>query len=147
MRNNQFYSFHPLAQTFGTLVEDLLGKGLNDIAGGQIFQMHNPSINVLENDSEFTLEVAAPGLQKSDFNVYVEKNQLIIAADIKEDANATSPHYTKREFSFKSFKRSFTLPDTADQNKIQAQYENGILHVKVAKNVDAPQVMRNIEIK
>lgn len=146
MKTNHFYSFHPIAQTFGNLVDEFVNKGLLDLAGGQIFQVNSPAINVMENDKEYIVQVAAPGLDKSAFKLAIEKNQLVISAEVKETNEESTEKYTRKEFNFKSFSRQFTLPENADVDQINASYEHGILSVKVAKFIPTQKESKVIEI-
>ncbi|MDF1867592.1 MAG: Hsp20/alpha crystallin family protein [Saprospiraceae bacterium] len=112
-----------------------------------------PAVNIKESDEGFNLELAAPGLGKEDFKLELENDILTISAEKKveketaeENENKTEK-YTRREFSFQSFKRTFTLPETVDISNINANYENGVLLVNLPKKEEAkPQPARLIEI-
>ena len=107
-----------------------------------------PSVNIKDNTDAFTVEVAAPGLEKGDFKIELNRNLLTISSE-KEVKNETKEGevFTKREFSYQSFTRSFTLPQIADGDKIEAVYENGILSVSIPKREEAkPKPARMIEI-
>ncbi len=109
-----------------------------------------PAVNVKENDERFAIELAVPGFDKNDFKVEVHNDTLSISSEREESAEATneSEHYTKREFSYQSFCRSFNLPQTADSERIDANYENGILIVSIPKKEEAkPKPPRAIEIR
>jgi HSP20 family protein len=99
-----------------------------------------PSVNMKETSKEYTLEVAAPGLERKDFNIEVENNMLTISAEKEEKKEQTkeSDGYTRKEYSFNSFSRSFTLPENAKDGDIDAKYENGILTVHVPKAKETP---------
>jgi HSP20 family protein len=108
-----------------------------------------PSVNIKENTDEFKVEVAAPGFDKGDFKLELNHDVLTISSE-KQLENTTNEdeHYSKREFSYQSFTRSFTLPHTADSERIDASYDNGILHVSIPKKEDSkPKPSRMIEIK
>ena len=109
-----------------------------------------PSVNVKENDNEFSIEVAAPGFDKNDFKIEVHNDVLTVSSE-KQTENETkdeSERYTKREFSYQSFSRSFSLPLTADGDKVEAVYDKGILTVSIPKKEEAkPKAPRAIEIK
>ncbi len=93
-----------------------------------------PKANVRENETEFVLEVAAPGMEKSDFKISIAKEVLIISTSKNEEKTTEEKaNYTRREFSFRNFSRSFNLPEIVDQEKIQASYVNGVLHVALPK--------------
>ncbi len=108
-----------------------------------------PSVNIKENTDGYTVEVAAPGFEKSDFNVKLDNNILTISSEkeieneVKEDEK-----FTKREFSYQSFSRSFTLPETVKSDKITAKYKDGILTIVIPKKEEAkPKPIQQIPIK
>ena len=107
-----------------------------------------PSVNIKESNDDFEVEVAAPGFTKNDFRIELEHDLLTISSE-KEVENETKEGqiFSLREFSYQSFSRSFTLPHTADSEKIAAKYENGILRIKIPKKEEArPKPARQIAI-
>ena len=109
-----------------------------------------PAVNVAENDDFFTLEVAAPGKSKEDFNLELDNGVITISSEErKEDEQKDKTgRFTRREFSYSSFKRAFTLPETVDEEKISAEYKDGVLMINLPKREDARvQAKRMIEIK
>lgn len=92
-----------------------------------------PSVNITENEKEFKIEMAAPGLERKDFKVEVEDGMLCISSEKKEESKEEKKNYTRREYSYNSFSRSFTLPDNSSPDKINAKYENGVLHISLPK--------------
>ena len=107
-----------------------------------------PSVNIKENPDAFTVEVAAPGIDKNDFKLELNHNTLTVSSEKKvESETKENEVFTKREFSYQSFSRSFTLPMIADGERISANYENGILLVSIPKKEEAkPKPSRMIEI-
>jgi HSP20 family protein len=106
-----------------------------------------PAVNVVENKEGFRIEVAAPGLQKSDFKLNLEKNQLTISAHQEQNEEASNEKYSRREFKYSSFQRTFTLPNSVDGEKIAASYVDGILKVELPKREEAiEKPLREIEI-
>lgn len=108
-----------------------------------------PSVNIRESNKDFVVEVAAPGLEKADFKIELNHNVLTVSSE-KNIENETNEgeQFTRREFSYQSFSRSFTLPNTADGEKIAAKYENGILNVVIPKKEEIVNKMnRTIEVK
>ncbi len=95
------------------------------------------------------LKLQPPGFEKNDFSLELNHDVLTISSEKKvENEIGEGEHFTKREFSYQSFTRSFTLPDTADGDKIAANYENGILLVSIPKKEEAkPRPSRKIEIQ
>jgi HSP20 family protein len=92
-----------------------------------------PSANISETSKEYTLELAAPGLERKDFNVEVENHMLKISAEKEEEKKEKDGEYSRREYSFNSFSRSFSLPENVKEGNIDAKYENGILKVLIPK--------------
>lgn len=93
-----------------------------------------PAINVKENKDNFEIEVAAPGFSKKDFEVTITDDILTISAENKKTIEEKDEGYSRREFFYNSFKRSFTLPQTIDFNKkVNAKYDNGVLRVHLTK--------------
>lgn len=106
-----------------------------------------PAVNITETTDSFAIELAAPGLQKSDFKINVDKNIISISVDKVEEIEEKDKLYSKKEYSYTSFSRSFTLPDTVDYSNIDASYTDGILHVKIGKKEEAIVAKRLIEVK
>ncbi len=106
-----------------------------------------PAVNVGETENQFEVELAVPGLKKEDFKINLDKNVLTISADKKAEAAVEGKKYSKREYSFNSFTRSFTLPESADHSKIEANYTDGILTLAIAKKEEAKIQSREIAVK
>lgn len=97
-----------------------------------------PSVNIRENKEAFFVEVAAPGLDKSDFNIVTDNDVLTIASEKQSDNNSENDEkISRQEFSYRSFKRSFTLPELVEADSISAKYENGILSILIPKKDEA----------
>lgn len=100
-----------------------------------------PAVNIRETNENYQVEVAAPGMQKKDFKVELDGNLLTISSeksDQKEEVDTEK--YTRKEFSYQAFQRSFTLPkEVVDADKIQAKYEDGLLHLLIPKKEEAKQ--------
>ncbi len=92
-----------------------------------------PAANVIEKDNLFEIELAAPGLKKNDFKISVENGVLTIMAEKEEEKEVKENNFTRREFSYENFTRSFNLPENVNEEKVDAHYENGILQLKIAK--------------
>ncbi|PUV21498.1 MULTISPECIES: Hsp20/alpha crystallin family protein [Sphingobacterium] len=106
-----------------------------------------PAVNISESEKSFKIEMAAPGLDKSDFKINVDKNLITISAEKKDEQTSEDKLYSKKEFNYSSFSRSFTLPETVDYSNIEAAYEGGILILTVGKKEDAIIAKRLIEVK
>ena len=128
----KFNPYGPGKSFFNGFADDFFNMNISNFIGSD-FLDSTPSINVVESDDNFKIEVAAPGLEKKDFNLSVEKEQLFIES-LKEESNEVKEQkFTRREFNYTSFKRSFHLPENLDANKISATYENGVLIITLPK--------------
>lgn len=119
------------------------------LGGVQNFGANVPAVNIKETDTVFRIELAAPGKKKEDFNVEVDHNVLTISSEERSETNEKDNEgkYTRKEFSYNSFRRSFTLPETVNLDTINASYEDGVLHVTLPKKEEAlPKPKRLIEI-
>jgi len=107
-----------------------------------------PAVNVKETADDFFIEVAAPGMSKNDFNVNFNKNVLSISSEKKNEKKEKDDNYTRREFSYQSFQRVFTVPENAvNGDKISAKYNDGILVITLPKREEVkPQPAREIKI-
>ncbi len=107
-----------------------------------------PSVNIKESPEEFEVELAAPGFVKTDFNIELNHDMLTISSEKKlENETKEDQQFARREFSYQSFSRSFTLPNSADADKIKARYDNGILRVSIPKKEEAkPKPSKQIAI-
>jgi HSP20 family protein len=107
-----------------------------------------PAVNIRENERDFEVEIAVPGKKKEDFNIEVDNNVLTVSLEYKKEEEVKEDNYTRREFSFNSFKRAFTLPETVNEEKINASYTDGILRFTLPKKEEAlPKPKRLIEIE
>jgi len=99
-----------------------------------------PSVNIKENEDGYAVEMAAPGMNKDDFKVEIDNNTLTISYEKEtKQENDANDKYTRREFNYQSFSRSFTLPNTVEANKIEAKYNEGILSLRIPKKEEAKQ--------
>ncbi len=138
------------------MVDSLFNSSLSDLMGSD-FISHKPSVNIVEEDDGFILNLAAPGYEKEDFKLEIIKDQLIVSAERKtvekeneelsEADKDNVVHYVKREFSYQNFKRSFHLPENIELNTIDASYIDGILNIKLAKKENQEDSPVKIEIK
>ena len=106
-----------------------------------------PAANISETADHYHVELAAPGLKKEDFKLSLERGILSISVEKRIEDKQEGRSYTKREYSYSSFVRSFTLPESADENGIQATYNDGVLTIDIPKREEAKSVSRQIEIK
>lgn len=106
-----------------------------------------PAANISESASHFHVELAAPGLKKEDFKIKLDRDVLSISVEQRTENSKQERNYAKREFSYSSFVRSFTLPDSADENAIEAKYHDGVLAIDIPKREEAKSVSRQIDIQ
>ncbi len=122
----------------------------NDYMGGslQSNRKTNAAVNVYEKEDGFHLEMNVAGFEKSEIEIEVDKDLLTISSEVEEKKEETTEQFTRREFSKHSFKRSFNIPETVNQDKIEADYKNGILSIVLPKKEEAlPQPKRLISLK
>lgn len=132
---------------FDQLTNDFFNRGLNTFFGSDYF-LSQPSVNVFESEGEFRIELAAPGLEKNDFNVKVEGNNLIISVQREQNEEKTvSGNYVRKEFNYSAFTRSFRLPENVNAEEIKAQYDKGILNVALPKVAPDKPALRTIAIE
>lgn len=123
--------------TLPSLVDEFLGDDLFNRFFNENENVTVPSVNIKEGKDDYSIEVAAPGFEKKDFKVDLNNNVLEISSEkeIKEESN--NEKVMRREFRYSSFKRTFTLPETADTDKINASYKDGILSISIPKKDEA----------
>ena len=138
----------PFEGSFSNFVDDLftelpviLNNGFNNS-----IRKDSVPVNVKETEGSYELEVVAPGFEKSDFNVNLEQDLLTISAEKKATEPVSTEKQIRREYSFRSFKRSFTIDNKIDATKIEASYINGILRLNLPKQVTV-KPSQSIEIK
>ena len=136
--------------TWPGIFNDFLSRDWYDWSN-QNFSLTNttiPSVNIKENENEFVVEMAAPGMTKDDFNIELNNSVLTISSE-KQTNNQSKEgeNVNRREFSYQSFSRSFTLPVIVETDKISAKYENGILRVNIPKKEEAkPKPLKQIKV-
>lgn len=107
-----------------------------------------PAVNVKETDAAFELEVAAPGMKKDDFKIEIKDGNLVISAETKEEKEEKGKNFTRREFNFSSFNRSFWLPENVKPGEVKATYKEGILYLSLPKiKVEKKEPAKLIEVK
>ncbi len=132
---------------FPSIVNDLLGP---DWFGGTNWTSRTtaPAVNVKETETDFMLELVVPGFNKEEIEIEVDKNLLRLSARHEEEKKEENERYTRREFSMNSFERTFQLPETIDENAIEADYKKGILHIRLPKREEnLPKPKRLISLK
>lgn len=105
-----------------------------------------PAVNICETADQFQIELAAPGLAKEDFRISLERRMLNVSVQREQSNQEQGRSFSRKEFSYSSFARAFTLPDSADENAIEASYNDGILRVAISKREEAKNLTREISI-
>ncbi len=134
-----------LPRTFNSLFHDLLQEF--PVVNGKDWNNNIPPVNIAETTDAYHLELSVPGRNKEDFNVSSEKGLLTISFEKKEETKNEDVKSVRREFSFQSFKRSFSLDDKIDAEKIEAKYENGLLKFLLPKKEQAKDTTKQISIQ
>lgn len=132
---NRFSPVIPSASV-GKWIDNLFNLPLTDAIGAD-FMVSSPTVNIVEHEHQFNMQLAAPGLEKNDFAIRVENDYLIVSAEKKTEKEETEKRFTRREFNYSSFKRSFQLEDSIDREKISAAYENGVLNITLPKKEES----------
>ncbi|MCB0398958.1 MAG: Hsp20/alpha crystallin family protein [Winogradskyella sp.] len=119
-------------------MDDIINKSLgNEFMSNFNTGITLPAVNVLDNNEEYIVEMAVPGLKKSDFDISLDNQTLSISAELSTENEDRNENYTRREFGYSSFKRTFSLPESVETDKINAKYEDGILKVLLPKRDEA----------
>lgn len=149
---NQIAKKSALLPSMNSLVEDFFTKDLFDWTNKNFATVGStlPSVNIKETEKEIKIDLAAPGLKKEDFEVHLRNHVLSISAEHQEEKEEKNKDndFMRKEFNYKSFCRSFNLPDSANDDKIDATYKDGILRIVVGKKqTDSPKSTKTIAIK
>lgn len=134
-----------LNRSFNGLMKDFFSD-FNKTAESD--SLHFPPVNIIEKQGVYELQVSAPGFEKADFNVSLHQNVLTISTEKKEESTTTDEHkMIRKEFNYRSFKRSFTVDEKINGEGISAKYENGILTLTLPKKEELKQSAREINIQ
>jgi HSP20 family protein len=131
---------------FSSLVEDFFNQEMPSFASNGNTLRSIPSVNIKENEQGYSIEVAAPGLEKQDFHIDLDQDTLKISVSKESKSEESKEGYSRKEFSYHSFSRAFTLPKTIDASKIKAGYEQGILQIDLPKRMEEIKTPKRIEI-
>ncbi len=137
----------PVSNSLMPGFNDVFDSIFNDTFFNDRMTSRVPAVNISESENHYHVELAAPGLRKEDFKLNLDRNQLSVSVETSAENQEHQKNYSKREYSYGSFVRSFTLPDGADANQIEASYTDGILTIDIAKREEAKIVRKQIEIK
>lgn len=145
---SQIVKFRPFPSTnfnANGLLDEFFNRGLTNLIGSDTLASQ-PAVNIIENKDGFRLEFAAPGFDKSNFNVTLDGQFVVVEGKREAAAENNDERFTRREFRFESFKRSYKLPDFVNKEAIAAVYENGILTVTLPKKEEVKAVAKTIEV-
>lgn len=133
------------------LFDDFFSKPWNDwFNGGLSSRMMNvPAVNISERKDDFLVTMAAPGLKKEDFKIDLEGTILTISSEKEKESKEEDEKFSRKEYSYSSFERSFTLPDEVNKDKIDAHYQDGVLKLVLPKKEEAKQmaISKKIAVK
>ncbi|MFM7175901.1 MAG: Hsp20/alpha crystallin family protein [Bacteroidota bacterium] len=128
-------------------VNDLIRDLMDEASKPQTSSLNSPKVNIYDTVKDIRLEFVVPGFNKDDFKITVEDGVLNVRAEYKSEVNDSEQNCTRREYSFRSFSRSFTLPDTVNADAVAASYQNGILMVTLPKKEESkPAEPRRISV-
>jgi HSP20 family protein len=138
---------NPVHRSFTSIFDELLNE-LPHFEGKDwnVSGLGNPPVNIHETPDAFHLELNVPGRKKEDFKINVENGLLTVSFDKKEETAVEGYKTVRREFSYKSFKRSFNVDQQIDANNIQAKYENGLLKLLLPKKAEAKESVKQINV-
>ncbi|UCE94215.1 MAG: Hsp20/alpha crystallin family protein [Flavobacteriaceae bacterium] len=131
---------------WASFIDEFFGEELGNVKTSNFNKgLSTPKVNISENEDAYTLYMAVPGFKKSDFVIDVEDEILSIAMEVKKEDEQKEENYSRKEYEYSSFKRSFTLPETVEDEKIEAAYTDGILSISIPKKEEAkPKPARKI---
>lgn len=136
-----------LVPNFKSWMEDFWGA--DNVFADDFFRLRKnwmPAVNIKDEKNSFEIDLAAPGLKKDDFNVKVENGMLCISAEMEETKEEAEAEYTRKEFSYRSFERSFALPENVDPENISATYKDGILKLVLKKLATKEETPKKIKV-
>lgn len=125
--------FWPSTSSVDQFLNDSIFNWRNELNEGFMA----PKVNIAETDDEFLVELAAPGMKREDFHVELDNDMLVIWSEKENNKEDDNSSYTRREFSYESFRRSFHLPNSVEYEKIEAKYKDGMLRLVIPKKEEA----------
>lgn len=119
------------------LLDDFFGSDWFNDRSNWDYENNVPAVNISENKDSYEIELAAPGIDKKDFKIDLHNNVLTVSSEKKDENQQKEDNYMRKEFSYCSFSRSFTLPESVNSDKIKADHSNGVLKIHVPKKPEA----------
>lgn len=138
-----------LNERMPTVFDDFF-KPWNEWFDGGIWGKANtiPAVNIIENKDEYLVSLAVPGMKKDDFRIDVDGNMLTISSEKEETKEEKDKKFTRKEYNFTSFSRSFTLPEEIFKDKIEAKYEDGVLRIMLPRKEELKKLTaKHIAVK
>ncbi len=125
---------------FPTFFNDFFNRDIFDLSNTTFDNSTMPAVNIKETKDEYVVEMAAPGMKKDDFKIELDNNLLVISSEVEaKNEEKENGQFTRREFSYSAFKRSFTLPKTIEEKSIKANYSEGVLTINLPKREEAKE--------
>ncbi len=140
------FNHKPFEGTFNSLVDDLFAEFPVLYKNGQNGNTTVP-VNIKETDKNYSIEIVAPGFEKADFKISLEQQLLTISAEKKNEVKEEKEKLIRSEYSYRSFKRSFTLDEKTDGTNIDAKYVNGVLTLNLPKKEEVKPLVKEINIQ
>ena len=125
---------------------DLFNEFFNDFNAINTPRWNSPAVNIVEEETSYRIELAAPGYRKEDLNIRIEDDILVCSSDRKQESGQHPVKYSRKEFSFNTFTRKFNLPENVNTTLIKAQYENGVMSIHLPKKTEQKPVAKSISI-
>ena len=138
--------FQPAPSPFKSLFSEFFNAAMDDTLPSAFTTNRFPALNVVETENGYRLDLAAPGFDKSDFNLALDKNVLTVSAKKETENTENTEKFRRREFAFQSFERSFNLPESVDHDQVKASYLNGVLSVELVKKMPAVNPAKIIQV-
>ena len=134
-------------KTFSTVLDEFFNNSFPEVFNENL-SWNSPSTNIKETENGFVIEMAVPGIDKSNIDIRVDKDQLIVESKTSEENQESTDNYTMRQFNYSAFRKSFHLNNKIDANKIDARYQDGVLYIDLEKKEEAKaKEPRNIIVK
>lgn len=146
MRNLVRYK-NASSRNLDAFFNDFFNRSLTDFIGNDMAVASTPAINVIEQENEYHIELAAPGMSRENFDIQVERDTVTIKGEQRHNEEENDEKYVRREFNYTAFKRSFNVPTNVNVEEIGAKYQDGVLTLSFPKRVDKKEATRTIEIK
>jgi len=127
----------PFFPSWNNFFDDILPE--TKFINGEWINRSVPAANIEEKENSFVIKMAVPGVEKEDINIEIKDNQIIVSAGNETSEEEEKKNYSRKEYSYKSFKRSFTLPKNVNDDQVEANYKNGELVVELPNSNEVPK--------